>query len=360
MKRFWLWATAYALAILSAAWASRYGFKAADTDLDALIRGGALAAVSIFAVHSLAWAHRTHHAGSRFAGWCIGIAGVLCFVVALAGGVGNLALTTDRTAGQRASAIELGEDARRDAARIEAELASLPRHRPAATVRPLIETARAHERYRSSVGCVPERITLAETREHCAYFRGLEAELGAAERAADLAANLARIRAAKAKAGPTIDADPHGATLSRILRGWIDARTASSWYALGVSLALELAAMAAMLAAEITTRPAQQAERREPGGGSKALPVPAGNVIDVTPLGRVEQFLADAAEPQPGTEVKVAQLYPIYLAWCDERGREALAPPVFEREFARVAAKVGISTFGVGEDLYAADLKVMA
>jgi len=359
MKRFWLWGTAYALALLSAAWASRYGFKAADTDLDALIRGGALAAVSIFAVHSLAWAHRTHHAGSRFAGWCIGIAGVLCFVVALAGGVGNLALTVDRTAGERAGAIEAGQAARKDEARIEAELAALPSHRPAATVRPLLETARAHERYRSSSGCIPERITLPETREHCATFRALQAELGAAERAEELAAALRRVRIARAKAGSAIEADPHGATLSRILRGWIDASTASSWYALGVSLALELAAMAAMLAAEITTRPAPAASGGPPPG-RKALPAPTGEIVDLVPVGRVDQFLADAAEPQPGSEVRVGQLYPIYLAWCDDKGRAAIGLEEFRREFERIAAAVGIETFRVGEDLGASHVRVVA
>lgn len=341
MKRLVLWVMAYALAILSAAWAARYGVKLSEEWVDVLIRGGGLAAIAIVAVHGLAWATRAWDSGSKFVACFTAGTGIVCFLVAIAGGVGNLAMTEDAKIGARNERIAGAADDAADRQRLLAERAALPRHRPADAVAPLLETAKAHQRYVTSRSCDPAFITLQETREHCALFREIEAELATARRAAAIDAALAKLRRGSATVSTNAgkDANPHGAWLSRIVWGWVDAQTASAWFAMGVSIALELAGMATMLTAEATTRD-RQSSAKQPG--------------------KVARFFADRLVQEPDAETQVGPLYPIYVAWCDGRGLVAIDAAAFRAEVARICQQTDIGTKVDGADLVMLDVTVPA
>lgn len=362
MRTVVLWLTAYALAILSALLASQYGFKMEASFWGGLLRAVAIGAVAIFAVHSFAWARRTYRGGGKAAGVAIALTGVLAFFVAIAGGVGNLSFSADIMTSPRETAIGTRADNLHELTRLKAAISELPKHRPAATVQPLLEEARGHERFRTSRECDPRHITLPESREHCRLFRLLEAELGAAQKAVELEAKVDAVRARLGTAGNFQDADAQGASLSRLLFGLIDAKTASTLYFAGLSAVLELAGMLSMLAAEITSAGGATRKEVPPApaitGEVIAAPQPSRALI-AKPVGSVAKFLADTVEMREGAMAERREVYSIYLGWCGAKKLVPVDEDRFADDFADVCDRAGIKTETDAGALYALDIKLL-
>lgn len=384
MSRIVIWLAAYGLALLSATFAARYGFKEADTVIDAWLRGGALFGIAIVAVHSIAWGVRLWHQGHKIVAPLVAIAGFVCFCVTLAGGVGTLAGSKDKLATERAKAAVQTKGTSSDTQRVEDELARLPTSRPATSINPLLDISRSNPRFKASNGCDPVAITRPDTRQHCEEFRRLEAELGTAKRREELEADLKNLRKAVVSEERVETVDPQATWLARLLR--INRDDAQAYYALGVSFSLELAAMIAVLMNEVMSL-RHEAERKLKAAAiasaeapapvpsapidasfvdispARALPPPESSVVVQMPQrveGQVSKFVAECLQPEDGASATLPEIYESYKSWCARHGWAPYGPKRFELNFAELCKLAEIDIEGAGEDLLARDLRFIA
>ena len=63
-------------------------------------------------------------------------------------------------------------------------------------------------------------------------------------------------------------------------------------------------------------------------------------------LGTAGDYAEARLEPSPGATVSATALYQDYLTWCRAVGTVALRREPFLREFARLAAEVGMRALG--------------
>jgi hypothetical protein len=272
------WAIAYVAVVVSASIAARYGVKVADTEIDAWLRGGALFIIAVISAHGAAWAARCWLNGHRPAGVLIGLGSIVCFVVTLAGGIGTIAVGADKFTGDRAKTIDTREQNKADLERLRSDRAKLPAFKPmtqdgvdaASDAVDAAENTRKEECTKR--GAARDKCRQRETEE--ADRRSALVKAIADKAATDAAAKIdARIE----EIAGILDLNPapqsksaQGAFLARILP--LTADEADAWYALGVSLAMEISAMLAMLSAEIN---AGGIAPRPPQDISPAPPAPA-------------------------------------------------------------------------------------
>ena len=183
--------------------------------------------------------------------------------------------------------------------------------------------------------------------------------------------------------GPAVrHANPQAAAISGLLRIPVD--DAVNWYAFVASLALELAAIAALMRAE--SRPVQQSPREisqksEERGGAWAPEY--NNAADDAPRRRtnliapitlsdplklsgsadtVGRFMLACLKRAPGEEVHGGAIYARYQGWCAEQ-RPPLVPLVlrsFAQQFAQRCERVGICTRRDGYRVYCLDVRLVA
>jgi hypothetical protein len=382
MRRSILWVVAYGLAILSAIWACRYGFRAADTWLDSILRGAVLATVAIFAVHSFAWAYRVWHGGNKAVGFATGVVGLLCFLVTLAGGVGTSADTSDAKVGKRVAATDKREDSKLERARLIEERSRLGTPRPADAVRADILAAQTHQRYATSKACTD--ISRDDSRAHCKAYRALEGELAIAIRADELDEKLSRVRGELSQADVVGTADPQATRISVILRfmARIAPETIQAWLGLLTSIALEGAAWISMLLAEIG-----ETRRREEKGAAATAPVadpipvtpptppppapvrmlehhPQPEIIEPEPVrgaeGVVAQFILETQESDHRGESELRDIYLAYLRWCRRSDYVPVLMPTFRDQLGRILTKGKRQARVDGEKLFYPGLRVPA
>jgi hypothetical protein len=315
---------AYAAAALSAALAARYGWKVADTAVDAALRGAALFVVAIIAAHSMGWATKAWRGGSRGWGILIAAGGLICFAVTLAGGIGTIAGSNAAVRAER----EYRAAAQRVTMRAEADAAT--------GLQAAQESAR----------------------RECATGRGVrcreaEAGLSAAQQRADKA------RAAVGEMTPTPEPDPQAASLARLLG--LDPAYAGDLYAGGLSLALELGAMLALLFATLEVAPGRAMPQHKPAPlAPPARTEPPGESARPARIGSVAQFLVEALDAAPGETTDMAPLPGRYQAWCAEQGCEPMGEAAFAAEVARVAKQAGLLITRRGGRLYVMNMRLVA
>jgi hypothetical protein len=394
------WAIAYGMAAFSAASAATYGAENASTAWKAVLAGGGLFLCAIVAVHCMAWAAEAWRRASR--GWsiCIGVGGLVCFAVTLASSTGMWASRADKIVATNAAAIDSGKALRAERDRLTAERVALTR-RPAGAIEADISTAEAHPRFKSSASCAPDKITLAK--EHCEGYRRLVGELAGAKRAEAIDARLATVNTAIGALPAVKSADAQASAIADLLS--VSPDQAASVFAFGTSLALELGALIATLAAEVLgdgqRKPAVQRARSRrrvwhkaaqaavispptapaleplPVSAPARLPVDIGIPIStaVVPfppaaervarlggarVGRVGHFLLAAVMPSHGARLDARDLLEAYKAWCAVRNLRAVPDDEFALSLADACTKAGIECAPLGNTIVLMHAKLVA
>ena len=362
-----LWFLAYVGAALSAANAAWYGLSASDPGMGAYLSAAVLAFVAVLAVHGLAIGAHVWRAGHPMLGTLVAVGLLTCFIVTLGGGMGTI---VNRAAGTEAKRTDLSTkfaDDRAELARIERERAGLPAARPSGTVAAEIAATKRNRLYDRSEQCT--NATATSSRKLCATIDRLGAELAAAYQAERLDARAATLRDRLHQANPETHrkTDAPATAMARLLS--IDPGLASALYAFSVSLALELGAMLAMLAAELTSA-ARRRQPLQPIPRAELLPVEildtqpeidAPQISDNRPMARVDQFVLERLIATEGDNaIDVAAIHTIYCAWADKLGCKALSRNKFESLFIALCGAVGHAIERRGKRRYAIGLKMAA
>jgi hypothetical protein len=249
-----------------------------------------------------------------------------------------------------------------------------------------LEALRVDRSYKATDGCQAELVATRSAREACERFRMLEGELETANAAQILEGKAAALAATLAKAPAIQQANPHAAALSILLR--VSMEDAVSLYAFATSLALELAAIVAMMRAE--SRPASHRPPnmpdREPLGEISAISeervpaeIHAGNALPKRPrltggtalihppthptgVDTVGRFMLACLKRAPGEEAAAGAIYARYTRWCSEQQPSVTALDLgsFAQQFAHRCERVGIRTRRNGHRVYCLDVELVA
>ncbi len=311
---------AYLIAAISAIAASLYGFMSA-AGWFGIAKGAGLFFVAFIGCHGPAWCVKL----KRELGWAAAIfAGVVtatCFAVTLWGGLGTIA---SGTAELHASRDKVSTDVSRD----RTDLDRLTAQRLAMLFTPVSEAG--VQAARDAVDAA-QRSKDAECDNgrgrHC---RDREADLKAAqgtlttalgnrastEAAEKLDTETSKLRARIDKVPAVVVIDPQASAFSQLTGIPVD--TSAAIYAFSFAVALELAAMLAMLVAKSSLAPVKPA--------APAL-VPSADTASVV------QFMMQHLPRSEGSRVEARAVYSRFLIWCSDQKLRPLAPDVFADAF---------------------------
>lgn len=223
---------------------------------------------------------------------------------------------------------------RRALADAEARRTALPLHRPAIVVGEEIDAHRQNRRWSATKDCT--NATENESREFCAAYFRLRAELAAAtesERLAGQIASLHRESEILRANGATQDSDPQVSLLSRIS----GAAPESVRLALIVVVAL-LVEIGASLGLFLAS-----------GHGRKIAPADEAPLqTEAKPIGSVEDFCLEGLAASARSALTMDELLAGYQAWCAAKGQEPLDSATFATAFTAIAEAVELRSGPAG------------
>lgn len=229
------------------------------------------------------------------------------------------------------------ENVRAAYARVQSDLkargrehAGLPQVRPPSVVEPEIERFRQNRRWSTSKFCADA--TELESREYCAGYFALKAELAAGQEAVRLSSEIAALLAQAEQlrqqgSGP--ESDPQATLVSRI--SGLSEEPVRLALIVAVALLVEIGASLGLFLAS--------GHRQEGAPLDKAPPQ-----AQTFNLGSVEDYCLEALVPSKTAILTPHHLHRGYRQWCAGSGRMPLHADVFESVFAELAATVGISS----------------
>lgn len=195
----------------------RFGLSLGKTELDGQIYGAASAAADCLkalipfflfaAIRNRMWSQAAASA----------VVWVVVTAYSLTSAFGHAALNRFDTAGQRQMQAQSFKDMRADLQRAQEQLSWVPQHRPAATVKGEMDSARNSRLWQLSESCT--KVVGKSQRTFCDGYHGLTAELGSAEQAAALEARIAETQtklAAMDGGSVMAEADPQAAVLAKL------------------------------------------------------------------------------------------------------------------------------------------------
>lgn len=206
----------------------------------------------------------------------------------------------------------------------ELQRKALPAHRAGAIVTHEIERHRQDRRWASTKGCTDATEKLS--RDYCAAYFSLRAELAAAQESERLAGEIKALDAELSRLsadGAGQDSDPQVSLLSRITGQEKDAVRLT--LIIAVALLVEIGASLGLFLAS------------GHGRGKKHAPDPQAEL----PPGSVEDFALEALEPSSGA-LSAEDLAAAYDAWCRECGYRPMPSAAFEAAFQDLARQAGI------------------
>lgn len=227
------------------------------------------------------------------------------------------------------------ERVQREAGNAETQASRLPAHRPAAVVTEEIERHKQNSRWSRSKSCSDTTEPLS--REFCAAYFALRAELATGQEAARLASAIAALQSQATKlreSGAGQNPDPQVSLLARIFGQAPEPVRLT--LTIAVALLVEIgASLGLFLASGHAERPKAAAPNPPQEEPPPLLPAPR-------PTGSVEDFCLEALVPAKGGALELSDLFPAYQAWCAERGFAALEEPEFTATFEQLAQGVGL------------------
>ena len=267
------------LCVVSVALAARYGHKGADTEIDGVISAIVFGLIAVCACLFDAAAVRLWFMGHRIGAATIGVIAAAALVVTFTNSLGAIAGRSDSTQAER-------NRTKADEADSRAELARITRERDGLAFTPATDDAVKAAR---DAVTTAERIRLAECgngdqRQRGPNCRQRETEEQAnrnslasvltnkalTERAAQLDADAARVRAKLAKAPKVQNANPLGAVLEQMIGATAAALTA--WQQAIVAGVFELCLVGVMVIYELLGHVKQPPQQRIEGVQSQKTP----------------------------------------------------------------------------------------
>lgn len=338
---------AYTVAATSAVLASCYGFMSA-TGYYGIAKGAGLCLVAIIGCHGLAWTAQLKRALGLPAALFGGLVTLACFAVTLAGGIGTV---TSGTAALSAGQAKAASDVKRAAG----ELARLRAERTALTFRPTdaagVQAARdavdTAARNREAECKVRGSNCRKREADEAAARGALAAALGdhaATERAARLDEQLATLRSQLDAAEPVAATlDPQASAFSQLTGLPVD--TAAALYAFAFSVALELAAMLAMLVAH----------------SYPVAPVPVpGRLVSVAVRADVARFMIARVSRSPDSATEARQIYLAFVEWCHGEGLAPMDPLAFAGDLKALCERGRIAISHDGERAWCQGVALIA
>jgi hypothetical protein len=224
--------------------------------------------------------------------------------------------------------------------------------RPIGTIKAEIEAARAGRACKATGERGPSMVGKT-TRESCEAFRRLDGDLAAAEAAARLDSNLARLRASKA---PVMQTTDPGAAVFAAMIG-TTAENAAAWTMFLGSIALELAGMIAMMRGDAPGREMETSTAPMVG-----VPRVGPPTLDRPRPTSVDSFMLACVAHAKGSKVSWAELFTRYRRWCSEQAPESvpLDAATFGRRLDAFHSEGIIRTRKQGEDVFRIDVKLVA
>lgn len=354
---------AYGIATASAALASLYGFMSAS-GYYGLAKGIGLCCVAFVGCHGPAWIAKV----KREMGWPAALFGSLataaCLGVTLYGGLGTIASGGEDL---RAANVKVSGTFERDRAtlsRITAERAAMKftaTDADAVTAAQSAATAAARIRERECGNGDPkQRGTNCRTRETEEQSR-LETltiaktNKSLTDQAARLDREIATVSAKLDRAPAITKADPQASTFSQLTGLSVD--TSAALYAFLFSIALETAAMFAMMVAYSSPRTARIAEIpandfAAPPASTEieppARPVPR-LVASNPPAVSIIEFAAGALERDTSAELEFDEFYLAYWQHCKAIDGRALSPTEAVEQTNKLCRECRIAIQGRGK-----------
>jgi hypothetical protein len=372
---------------VSVALAARYGYKGADTEVDGAISAIVFGLVALCACLFDAAAVRLWFMGHRIGASTIGVIAAAALVVTFTNSLGAIASRSDMTQAER-------NRTKADEADSRAELARIMRERDGLVFTPTSDDA--VKAARDAVGTA-EHIRLAE----CGYgnpkqrgpncrqreteeqgkrdgLASLLTNKALTERAAQLDADAARVRAKLAKSPKVQNANPLGAVLEQIIG--VAAAALTAWQQAIVAGVFELCLVGVMVIYELLghqgtasvarsiKEPLQAAmtdvvgpsEPHNPGS-TRRTPTrrPRSPPKTKAPIGIVKTFVHERLFPAEGERLDMKALTADYRAWCLQKGVGALDLTSFLDEIEALCRRAGIA-IAVGNDkrVYCLDVKL--
>jgi hypothetical protein len=371
------------LCVVSVVLAARYGYKGTDTEIDAVISAIVFGLIALCACLFDAAAVRLWFMGHCSGAAIIGVIAAAALVVTFTNSLGAIASRSDSTQAERNRTKADEADSRAELARITRErdgLAFTPTTDDAVKVtRDAVTTAERIRLAKCGNGDQRQRGPNCRQREteEQAYRSSLASVLtnkDLTERAAQLDADAARVRAKLAKAPKVQNANPLGAALEQMIGATAAALTA--WQQAIVAGVFELCLVGVMVIFELlghVKEPAQQRiegvqSQKTPGDPYSAKTPPPHEMKPSTALARrktvaakangsVKRFVSDHVIPTDGERIEIKTLMRDYRAWCAMENVTPLDARAFLNELEKLCRKLGIET-KVGDDQRAHCLNV--
>jgi hypothetical protein len=197
----------------------RFGNYLGRTPLDGMIYGSIGVAADVFVALSPFFFFAAVRNRELFRALAAGAVWLVAISFAVAGAFGHAALNRLDTAGHRTEAADSYKDLRSDLKRVKEQLAWVPQHRPADTVKADIEGAKANRWWSITSECSDPTGKTART--FCEGFHRLQAELAAAQKAEEHEKRVAELEDKIAKLGgdgaaATGTSDPQATVLSKL------------------------------------------------------------------------------------------------------------------------------------------------
>jgi hypothetical protein len=369
------WLIAYALAFVSAATASLYGFMSAAGPYG-YVKGAGLFGVAFIGCHGPAWIvkakHRLGWPGALFGGFVTAV----CLGATLWGGLGTNATGGATLQAERTSAADAHKDDRAELSRIIREHAAIPTFTPATeeavqAVSSAVTAAEAIRLRECGNGDPKQRgpnCRQRETEEQTK--RDALASILVAKAATDKAAKLdgeaAAIRARLGNSQPVIERDPQASAFSQLTG--ISVATSAALNAFWLSLAFELGAMFAMMLAysNATATPVEHAAVvavEQPAGlKGPAAAVPAIAAPARETMGDVRRFMLACLPRAADKEATWGAIYARYQRWCADQSPPAVVHDLkaFGELFGAACECAGIRTQKRGTKLYCVGVQLVA
>lgn len=248
------------------------------------------------------------------------------------------------------------ETARADLLVAESRLRDIPKHRPVAVVTEDIERHKQDRRWSVTKDCA--EATLPESREYCARYYELRAELASGVESERLQGKIAALKEQTERLrieGAGQDADPQLSLLARVL-GHEQSRVrlaliivVALLVEIGSSLGLFLATSHSELFARKTEKVSPAGAKSEPSAHAPEKPraqATSSRKAKGKPVGTVEDFCLECLIAAPEGKLTMAELFGAYQAWCKRAEKAALGRRKFEAAFRGLAEKIGLQDNG--------------
>ncbi len=287
----------------------------------------------------------------------LGVAGLVLLALSFTNVAGRVAQMRASTAGAIETGAQLASDARAELDRLKDGLMSLGIVEPAAALSARLQALRIDRRWQATSACIDA--TRSESREWCAAYRSLEADLARSLEAGRLEGRIAELRSVVAETGAAsrgIEGDWTAALVARF--SGLGNTVVRDVFALMAALGIELVASLAFPAAVRLLVPTAASQKPEgalvtsaapPSEPATAAPMPApvpGSepAVNLRPVGDLAQFAAACLANQNGSTIAISQLYRPYTDWCAGNDLEPVPELAFRRVFAQLCGAVGYRT----------------